>query len=207
MLACAHPAFDGPVILFQNIIEVLHRSMPATLLQSFLGFEPHDGRWITGVLVGVDDPRRRMVLSAQGLGEKALSRGCVAFSRQKEVDRRTGGIDGPVQIHPLALNPDVGLIHPPTVVGRSEPRSQSALNFWGVTLHPPPDGDVIDRKSALDKEFFHVAVGQREAQVPANRKQDDFRFKLAPLKQTGIGPSLADHSCKVETLPPHGRAS
>jgi hypothetical protein len=29
MLACAHPAFDGSVILFQNIIKVLHRSMPA----------------------------------------------------------------------------------------------------------------------------------------------------------------------------------
>src|SRR5271157_4305706 len=54
MLACAHPAFDGPVILFQNIIEVLHRSMPAILHQSTREFEPHDGRWITGVLVGVD---------------------------------------------------------------------------------------------------------------------------------------------------------
>jgi hypothetical protein len=60
MLACAHPAFDGPVILFQNIIEVLHRSMPAILRQSLLGFEPHDGQWITGVLIGVDDSRHRM---------------------------------------------------------------------------------------------------------------------------------------------------
>jgi len=96
MLACAYPALDRPMILFQNVVEILHRSMPAILLQSLRGFEPHDGRWITGVLVGVDDPRRRMVLSAQGLGEKALSRSCVAFSRQKEVDRRTGGVDSPV---------------------------------------------------------------------------------------------------------------
>ena len=81
MLACAYPALDRPMILFQNVVEILHRSMPAILLQSLLGFEPHDGRWITGVLVGVDDPRRRMVLSAQGLGEKALSRCCVAFSK------------------------------------------------------------------------------------------------------------------------------
>ena len=66
MLGCAHPAFDGPVILFQNIIEILHRSMPAILHQSTRGFEPHDGWRITGVLVGVDDPRRRMVLSTQG---------------------------------------------------------------------------------------------------------------------------------------------
>ena len=49
MLACAHPTFDCPVILFHNIIEVLHRSMPAILLQSTLGFEPLDGWWITGV--------------------------------------------------------------------------------------------------------------------------------------------------------------
>src|SRR5271166_2358388 len=96
MLACAHPAFDGPVILFQNIIEVLHRSMPAILLQSLLDFKPHDGRRITGMLVGVDDPRRRMVLFAQSLCEKALSRCCVAFSRQKEVDCRTGGVDSSV---------------------------------------------------------------------------------------------------------------
>jgi hypothetical protein len=43
----------------QNIIEVLHRSMPAILLQSTHGFEPHDGWWITGVLGGVDCARRR----------------------------------------------------------------------------------------------------------------------------------------------------
>ena len=32
----------------------------------------------------------------QGAGEKALSRCCVAFSRQKEVDRRTAGVESPV---------------------------------------------------------------------------------------------------------------
>ena len=96
MLACAHPTFDGPVILFQNIIEVLHWSMPAILLQSTHGFEPHDGWWITGVLVGVDYARRRMVFSAQGFAEKALSRCCVAFSREKKVDRRTAGVDSSV---------------------------------------------------------------------------------------------------------------
>ena len=96
MLACAHPAFDGPVILFQNIIEVLHRLMPTILLQSLFGFEPHDGRWITGVLVGVDDPRRLMVLTSQGLIQKALGGCCVAFGRKKEVDGRPGGVDCPV---------------------------------------------------------------------------------------------------------------
>jgi hypothetical protein len=68
------PAFDGPVTL---------------------GFELRNCRRITGVLVRVDDPRRPMVLSAQGFGVRALSRCWVAFSRQKEVDRRTAGVESP----------------------------------------------------------------------------------------------------------------
>src|SRR5271157_97152 len=83
MLACAHPAFDGPVILFQNIIKVLHRSMPAILHQSTRGFEPHDGRWITGVLVGVDYARRRWFSPP-----KALPRKRAAAAASRLADRR-----------------------------------------------------------------------------------------------------------------------
>ena len=57
MLACTHPAFDGPVILFQNIIKTLHRSMNtllsslfSLLFQNTAGFEFDDGGWISGVL-------------------------------------------------------------------------------------------------------------------------------------------------------------
>jgi hypothetical protein len=73
------------------------------------------------VLVGIDYAGRGMVLSAQGFCQKALSRCCVAFSRQKEVDRRTAGVHGPVQIYPLALDADLSLIDAPGVVGRFHP--------------------------------------------------------------------------------------
>ena len=96
MLACADPAFDGRVILFQDVVKVLHRSMSAALLQCTFDFELRNRPRITGMLIGVDDPRRRMVRSAQGFGKKALRRCCVAFGRQKEVDRRTGEVDSPV---------------------------------------------------------------------------------------------------------------
>jgi hypothetical protein len=39
---------------FQDVIEVLHRSMLAGLLQSTFCFELHNRRRITGMLVGVD---------------------------------------------------------------------------------------------------------------------------------------------------------
>ena len=120
MLAGANPTFDGPVVLFQDIIEVLYRTVLTILLKSAFGFELRDRRRITSVVVGIDYAGRGMVLSGQGFRQKSLSRCCVAFSRQKEVDRRTAGVHGPVQIYPLALDADVSLIHAPGVVGRFE---------------------------------------------------------------------------------------
>jgi hypothetical protein len=52
MLTRVDPALDRPMILFQDIVEILHRSMPAVLLRSALGFELYDGRRVSGMLVG-----------------------------------------------------------------------------------------------------------------------------------------------------------
>jgi len=38
-----------------------------------------------------------------------------------------------------------------------EPRSQSALNFRGVTLDPPPDGDVVGVQALLGQQLFFNA--------------------------------------------------
>jgi len=89
---------------------------------------------------------------------KALSRCCVAFSREKEVDRRPGRVHGAVQIDPLALDPNVGLVHAPTVICRFKSRGQTSLHFRGVTLDPSPHGDVIGAHAPLDQQFLHVTV-------------------------------------------------
>ena len=96
MLTRVDPTLDRPVILFQDVIEILHGAVLAIVGQIACGLEPGNGGWISGVLVGIDDPRRRMVLTAQGFGQKALSCCCIAFGREKEVDRRTARIHSPV---------------------------------------------------------------------------------------------------------------
>ena len=111
MLTRADTALDRPMVLFEDIVEILHRSMSKVLLQNTVDFELNDDWRISGVLVGIDYPRRGMVLPAQGFAQKALSRHCVAFSQEKEVDRRTGGIDSSVQVYPFAFDPDVRLRH------------------------------------------------------------------------------------------------
>jgi hypothetical protein len=61
----------------------------AVIGQIACGLEHGNGGWISGVLVAVDDPRLRMVLTAQGFGQKALSCCCIAFSREKESSARS----------------------------------------------------------------------------------------------------------------------
>ena len=51
MLACAHPAFDGPVVLFQNIVQILYWTVLAILLKGTFGFQPHDCRRVRAVTV------------------------------------------------------------------------------------------------------------------------------------------------------------
>ena len=65
------------------------------------------------------------------------------------VDRRTGRVHGPVQVHPFAFDPDVRLVHPPRVVCCLEPFAQAPIQLRGLPLNPAPDGDVIHRESTL----------------------------------------------------------
>src|SRR5271165_191159 len=72
MLTRVYSSLDRAVVLFQNIVEILHRSMLAALLQNTLLFELHNRRRVSGMLVGVDDSRHGMVLPSQSFGKKAL---------------------------------------------------------------------------------------------------------------------------------------
>ena len=42
----------------------------------------------------------------------------------------------------------------------------------GEPLDPPVFRDVINRDTAVEQEFFNVAIGQAEPQIPANRHDD-----------------------------------
>src|SRR4029077_1335537 len=115
---------------------------------------------------------------------------------------------------PFAFHPHVGLVHPSRVVRRLEVPAQAPLQFRSIPLDPSPDGDVIHRKPTLGKKLLDVAVRKREAQIPADRQENDLRFKLAPLEQAANRrvqkehpTSLSRQACKVATLPQEVRYS
>ena len=115
MLACPHPSFDRPMILFQDVIKILHRSMAAFLLHGAFGFQSHDRRRVSAVTVGIDDSRRRMVCSAERFGKKVLGRGRVLLGREEEVEGGTGRIHRPVKVTPLAFHTDKSASTPAAV--------------------------------------------------------------------------------------------
>ena len=96
MLTGVNPSLDRAVVLFQNVIQVRHRPVPAIPLKGAFGFESHDRGRVRAVTVGVDDSRRRMIRFAQRFGQEALCCGSVLLCREQEVDRRTAGVDSPV---------------------------------------------------------------------------------------------------------------
>src|SRR5271165_1906813 len=107
---------------------------------------------------------------------KALARKRSAAAASRLADRRKS-IVAPLQstarykLDPLALDPDVGFVHSPTVVGRSEPRAQTSFHFWGIPLDPTPHRDVIGVQTSLGEQLLDVPVGQGKTQIPTNRQK------------------------------------
>ena len=52
-----------------------------------------------------------------------------------------------------------------------------------VTLDPAPDGDMVDRKTALGHDLLEIAIGERVSQVPTNAQEDDRILEMTPAKQ------------------------
>jgi hypothetical protein len=78
----------------------------------------------------------------------------------------------PVDVPPHPVDLGVGLVDVPPVAGRVAGKPGGVGQQRRKPLHPPVDADVVDLDPTFDQQFFHVAVGQVEPQVPADRDDD-----------------------------------
>jgi hypothetical protein len=84
------------------------------------------------------------------------------------------------------------------------------MNSGGEPLHPAVYRHVINLDATLSEEFFHVAVGQRVAQIPAHRHCDHLRWEPEPgetrpwsrATTTTHDPTLPDLRSANATAPP-----
>jgi len=145
---------------------------------------------------------------AERLAEQAFGRHGIAQRQQQKVDSGTGGIDGPVEVTPTALDSNIGLVNPPGFVGRLKMTLQSHFQFGTVSLHPTPDRRVIRLQTALGELLFDIAQRERVAKIPADSTKNQLRRRLPPLEDCRSGCGLRDlfslpaSSADVATHPP-----
>lgn len=128
---------------------------------------------------------------AQRAAKQALGGLQIARFRQAILNRGTLRIDRPIQIAPVAFDPDVRFIHAPGPVGRLQMRAQPEQQFRGEALDPTPDSGVIDTHAAFSQQLLHIAIRQANTQLPPNRAENDLRLEL---------PLLEDHGASLHRL-------
>jgi hypothetical protein len=156
------------MVLFEDIVKVLHRSVPAMAAQGPFLLYIRNGCAVDRCQIRVDDARLRMGSITQRFAKQAF--GCirVAQRREQEINCCPGRVDGPIQVAPAALHANLGLIHTPGFIGWFEMPPQAMLQVWTVPLHPAPHRRMVDLQPALVQQLFDVSQRERVSQVPAD---------------------------------------
>src|SRR6266511_927470 len=81
-------------------------------------------------------------------------------------------VDRPVDIPPAAGHLHIGLLDSPAVTDGMAAGPRGVGQQRREPLHPPVDGDVVDLDAALGEQLLHVAVRQRQAQIPPHGQHD-----------------------------------
>jgi hypothetical protein len=97
-------------------------------------------------------------------------------------DRVAGGINCPVEVCPLAGDPD--MFRPPAMIGSDAgAHGEAADSKWAHSAAPAPNGDVVHRQAAFRHHFFQVAVAKRVPQIPPHAQNDNHVLEVSPPKQ------------------------
>ena len=174
-------ALDRSMVLFQDVVQVLHRPMPTSPPERSFLLYVWDRRAVDRRQVGVDDPWLGMGAITQRFAEQPFGRIRVAQRRQQEIDGGTGRINRSIQVAPAPLDSNVGFVDPPGFVGGLEMPSHPLLDFGTIALYPTPDRRMIGSQTALVKQLLDIPERERVAKIPADRTKDEFRLGLAAI--------------------------
>ena len=64
------------------------------------------------------------------------------------------GINCPVEVGPLAGDPDIRFVNPPRPVRMPEVTAKPQIQNGRIVLHPAPNADVVHRQAAFRHHFF-----------------------------------------------------
>jgi hypothetical protein len=119
--------FDEPMVLLDDIIEVLRLSQLSEVGEGSFFLQLLDRRGIGWIFIDVDHSRRWVRCGLEHLAEEPFGGSRVSFRAQHEIDCLSRRVNCAVEILPGAFDFDVGLIDAVRVVGQSQVRTNSFL--------------------------------------------------------------------------------
>jgi hypothetical protein len=146
-------AFDFPVILLDDVIQVLDLSDPDGCFP--LSVDGLEGGEIGPAFVHGHGLRRAVAID--GLFKVAARSSLVAMRPQQEIDRITGLIHCTIQVLLLAAHLDVGFIHPPALTHRTFVLAKGFLEQRYELDDPPMHARMVNLKAALSHHLFEIA--------------------------------------------------
>ena len=180
-------ALDPAVVLLDQVVEPLPAAVPGEAPQLALPLHLAQRAGVALEPVGDDGPRVAGVVPAEGPAEEALGRLLVALGAEQEVDGLAGAVDGAIQVAPLPVDPEVGLVDVPRPAAGPQVAARALLELGGEALDPAVHGRVVDLDPAVGEHALEVAVADRELQVPAHRPKDDLGREAEAAERPGIG--------------------
>ena len=120
------------------------------------------------------------------LAEEALSHVRITLWTQHNIKCLTLEIHDLVEIVPLLLDLDIGLINAIGIVGDVQVWLTLLVEFWSVVLDPAEHGCMVNLNTSFLQEFFDITIAQCIAQIPSHGVEDDVGFKVTLFEQGRI---------------------
>jgi hypothetical protein len=117
------------------------------------------------------------------IGEETLGGGYITPFAQKKINGSTLLIHRAIQVNPLALYLNVGLIYSPGITHRQCVLVPALFKVRHVPLHPSQDGRMNEGNAALGHHLDEVTRAEFERQVPPDAQDDDFLVEMPTLEE------------------------
>jgi hypothetical protein len=151
-----------------------------------------------GVAVQRDHPRGSML--CRRMGKEPLGGGYITPFAQEKINRSTLSIDRAIEVNPLALYLDVGLIHAPGVAHSPRILVPALFKVRHVALHPAQDGRMSQGDAALGHHLDQVTGAELECQVPPHAKDNNFLVEM-PTPEEFLRRGRFCHSSRYRRKP------
>jgi hypothetical protein len=170
--------FDAAVILLQSIVEVA----AGAVLHAFTQRRPDRSRITVVAIRGY--PVRRHIGDCFGGLEERHRRGHVTVLAEQHVDQRAAAVDGAIEIAPMPVHLDVGLVNVPAFPDLAASATAQTFSQYRRELGFLVADRLVTEHDAADQEHLRqVAQAEFVAQPPEHHESDDVRRILGPVQQ------------------------